>query len=95
MPILKKPTTVSTKNTIKSAAPVSLAVQQEVELGQIANPAWRITGTGDFNADASTDILWRHADGTVVVWLLHGTTVFQGLTIGRVADPNWSIVGLR
>lgn len=30
---------------------------------------WQVVGTGDFNGDGLTDILWRHDDGTLVNWL--------------------------
>jgi hypothetical protein len=49
---------------------------------------WEIKGTGDFNRDGSTDILWHHAaSGQVNVWLLNGTTV-----IGN-PNVNWNVPG--
>jgi hypothetical protein len=49
---------------------------------------WEIKGTGDFNRDGSTDILWYHAaSGQVNTWMLNGTTV--------IANPNinWNVPG--
>jgi hypothetical protein len=43
---------------------------------------WQIAGTADFNGDRRSDILWRNADGTVVVWLMNGWTA-EGETTGR------------
>lgn len=34
-----------------------------------AASAWTVVGTGDFNGDGRTDVLWRYADGTVTDWL--------------------------
>lgn len=31
--------------------------------------SWTIAGTGDFNGDGITDVLWRNSDGTLVDWL--------------------------
>jgi len=33
---------------------------------------WQIAGTGDFNGDSRSDILWRNQDGTVAIWLMDG-----------------------
>jgi hypothetical protein len=32
--------------------------------------SWTIAGTGDFNGDGYTDILWRNADGDTAIWLM-------------------------
>jgi murein DD-endopeptidase MepM/ murein hydrolase activator NlpD len=53
---------------------------------------WQIQGTGDFNQDGKTDILWRHQGGQVHTWLMNGTQV-----VGRVnlESPglDWQIQG--
>ena len=36
-------------------------------------PSWQVEGTGDFNGDGKSDILWQH-DGTPAIWLMDGTT---------------------
>jgi subtilisin-like proprotein convertase family protein len=69
--------------------------------GTFTNPAaladvkWQMAATGDFNADAKPDILWRHdVSGQMVVWLMNGhTLVGGGFTIPSAADPDWKIVG--
>jgi hypothetical protein len=33
---------------------------------------WHIQGTGDFNGDGKTDILWRADDGSVGIWEMNG-----------------------
>ena len=35
-------------------------------------PSWQIKGTGDFNGDNKSDILWQNSDGTAAIWLMNG-----------------------
>jgi hypothetical protein len=51
---------------------------------------WSIVGTGDFNGDGKTDILWRHTSGAIYVWLMDGTTVVSGVSL-PATDPSWSV----
>ena len=56
---------------------------------------WQIVGTGDFNGDGITDVLWRSNDGTVRDWLGQSNGAFVG-NVARVNTtvPNdWHIVG--
>jgi hypothetical protein len=57
--------------------------------GVVAGPTiaplnWHIQGTGDFNGDGKTDILWRADDGSVGIWEMNG---LQFATTGIVAGP--------
>ncbi|MCA1994845.1 MAG: hypothetical protein LDL41_22770 [Coleofasciculus sp. S288] len=50
-------------------------------------------GTGDFNGDEQTDILWRNeATGQNAVWLMNGTDIAQGVFLTPVDDLNWQMV---
>ena len=41
---------------------------------------WEIAGTGDFNNDGQTDILWRNkTTGDVGFWLMNGTAISSTL----------------
>jgi len=56
---------------------------------------WTIAGTGDFNGDGMSDILWRDMSmggGTVAIWLLNGLQVLQTNTVGTLS-LNWQIQG--
>jgi hypothetical protein len=53
---------------------------------------WQVKGIADFDGDGSSDILWRNADGTVMVWLLaRGFLIDQG----QPGKPglDWTIQG--
>jgi hypothetical protein len=58
-------------------------------------PAYDIVGTGDYNGDGRSDILWRHlTNGEVWIWLMDGATPLVG---GQVyvdtVDPGYVIKG--
>jgi hypothetical protein len=61
---------------------------------QVADTNWEIMGTGDFNSDGKTDILWRNkSTGQNVVWFMNGTTYSSYAELMQVTDTNWEIVG--
>ncbi len=44
-----------------------------------ASADWTVAGTGDFNADGLSDILWRHkTDGRTSIWFMDGTERLPG-----------------
>jgi len=50
----------------------------------VADLNWSISGTGDFNADDKTDILWRNSvTGVNALWLMDGTNLTQYVDIPR------------
>src|SRR5262249_17627638 len=51
---------------------------------------WTIVGTGDFNGDGKSDILWRDTSGNVAIWLMNGAQVTQSAGVGS-APTSWSI----
>jgi hypothetical protein len=64
-------------------------------LPSVADSKWQIVGTGDFNGDGKTDILWRYygPDGYNYVWYLNGVTYAGEAALPSVTDLNWQIVG--
>jgi hypothetical protein len=55
-------------------------------------PAWQVHGTGDFNADGKSDILWQNTDGTSAVWLMDGTSLISGSSIGFNPGSDWHVI---
>jgi beta-glucanase (GH16 family) len=63
------------------------------------NVSWSVAGTGDFDGDGSSDILWRNANGTLIDWTMNGSAITssQDVTLnGTPAVPNasWSVAGI-
>ena len=52
---------------------------------------WSIVGTGDFDGDGMSDILWRDDKGNVAIWLMNGAQVTQAAGVGS-APTSWTIV---
>ena len=76
----------------------ALTMATEVVFSQIPDTGWEIAGTGDFNGDAKTDILWRYyGQGTYQglndIWFMDGTTFIGESVFGQIADTNWRIAG--
>ena len=59
-----------------------------------ANPglSWQAIGTGDFNDDGHSDILWQNTDGQAAIWEMNGTNVISGTVwapiLGRVGKRS-------
>jgi V8-like Glu-specific endopeptidase len=58
---------------------------------------WKVMGSGDFNNDGNSDILWWHPTlGSVGVWLFNGALQVigtQGVSWSTAASTGWQIVG--
>jgi len=48
----------------------------------LTNPGnqWHAIGTGDFNGDGMSDILFQNSNGTPLVWNMNGTSVLSTAT---------------
>ena len=53
---------------------------------------WSIVGTGDFDGDGKSDILWHDNSGNVAIWFMNGGQVSQSVGVGN-APTVWSIQG--
>jgi hypothetical protein len=65
-------------------------------LRRLPDPNWKIAGTGDFNGDGKTDILWRYygttSSGLNMIWYMDGITrIGSNVWIRRLPDLNWKI----
>lgn len=51
-------------------------------------------GTGDFNNDGKTDLVWQHkTTGGVYVWLMDEVTLSSDAWVLYSSDLNWGLVG--
>jgi Ca2+-binding RTX toxin-like protein len=58
------------------------------------NNSWTTAGTGDYNGDGKSDILWRNANGAIAVWTMDGATVTSSsLTSTSSLDSSWKVAG--
>ena len=56
-----------------------------------ATAALSVVGTGDFNGDGYSDILWRDSSNNLAVWLMvQGTSILQAGSLGNVGT-NWTV----
>lgn len=60
---------------------------------QVGDAGFRIVGSGDFNRDGQQDILFQHTDGTLAVWLMHGTALDTAVLLkpSHPGDKNWRV----
>jgi hypothetical protein len=73
-------------------APDAQGCSESIRLNphSIGNPGpdWHIMGTGDYNNDGKSDILWQNSSGAVVVWEMNASTVIGGAFSPTPARPG-------
>jgi plastocyanin len=64
--------------------------------GRPTGRGWEVVATHDFNRDRNEDILWQHASGVIVLWIMSGTNYVRSETL--VGAPNagraWRVAGV-
>lgn len=58
---------------------------------------WRVAGSGDFNGDGRSDILWRHDDGRITDWLgrADGGLVNNDAEAFAAIEANWRVAAVE
>ena len=56
-------------------------------------PSWTEIGTGDFNHDGRSDILWQNANGQASVWEMNGSSLIGGGPVTPSPGPAWKAIG--
>ena len=60
------------------------------QAGIVAPGNWTVSHMADFNADGSADLLFRHNDGSVTLWLMNGLNMVS--SVGLLgANPDWRV----
>ena len=58
-------------------------------------PAWKAIGTGDFNADGFSDILFQNtSSGQASILEMNGNTLIGGGPVTPNPGPSWHAVGV-
>ena len=58
-------------------------------VGSNPGPSWKAIGTGDFNDDGHSDILWQNtSSGQVSIWEMNGTNVIGGGVVEPQSGPK-------
>jgi hypothetical protein len=56
-------------------------------------PSWHVVGTGDYNIDQRSDILWQADDGTPAIWFMNGMNFLSTGAAGSFnPGSDWHIV---
>jgi hypothetical protein len=58
------------------------------------DPNWVIQGTGDFNGDGTSDVVWRNTNGDTGLWYMSSDGSVAEVDLEIVVDPSWSIQGV-
>jgi hypothetical protein len=54
---------------------------------------WKIVGTGDFNGDGKTDILWVDTKtNTPAIWEMNGTSIISAVAL-PAPPSSWTLIG--
>lgn len=59
-----------------------------------AMSSWRATGTGDFNGDGRSDILWQGPGGQAQVWYMNDGTRLGAVNLNAVQGAGWNVAGI-
>ncbi len=70
-------------------------IDNGVNVNQFVPNAWKIAGTGDFNGDGFSDVLWRNDNGQLSEWLgsTGGRLIDNGAVVNQFVPTAWRIQG--
>ena len=60
----------------------------------LADPNWKVAGTGDYDGDGKSDLLWRNdVTGENYLWFMNGTALASSGALLTLSDLNWKVAG--
>ena len=70
--------------------PYCLAILAVLLVSGNPGPSRHIIGTGDFNHDGFSDILWQNDDGSVAIWEICGTNIIESSILAN-PGATWHV----
>jgi hypothetical protein len=65
-------------------------------LPTVASTSWQVVGTGDFDADGNSDLLWRNrANGRNQVWFMDGTSLAPDIQVMATVSAGWAVAAVE
>ena len=60
----------------------------------LADPNWKVAGTGDYDGDGKVDLLWRNdVTGENHLWFMNGTALSSSGALFTLSDLAWNVAG--
>ena len=70
-----------------------MTVLAQGPVGTNPGTAWHVKGSGDYDGDGYSDILWQHDSGLPGIWLMNGMSVITAGAVGAASPADWHLVG--
>jgi hypothetical protein len=72
-----------------------VARQGWINATPLADPNWRLRGTGDFDGDGLADLVWQHeGSGQPLLWKMNGPSVVSAMQLPTPGTPDWKIMAI-
>jgi hypothetical protein len=72
---------------------VTRVIHSPLNPWMVADQQWQIGAVTDVNGDGKPDLVWQHADGSVLIWQMNGTSRAASPSLSRTVPLGWHIVG--